>query len=777
VADQDKIELFDPQLPAADGGRIELLRNYPVPEEGEEGASLRAYWRILRRRRWTVLAALLAVLTLVVIYTVREKPVYQAISMLEIEQENPNLITVQQLFQLQGVSDDYLNTQYKILKSDSLARQVIDKLHLDQVEEFNPPKRAWPWETHAANATSDPRLPADPAHEQAVLNNFQSRLGVNPVLRSRLVSVAFQSWDPNLAASVVNALVADYVQQNLQAHWEASQQATAWLSQQLDGLKIKLEKSEDNLQQYAQSNGLLFLEGAQGQNENIVDQRLRELQDELTQAQADLYQKEPLYHLAQAGNYGALPGVFDNRTLQDLTVRLAELERQKAELAPNFNPSYPKMKEIQSQIDRIQAFETQQQQQAARHIEDEYLAAKRRVLLIGQAFQQQQNQANVVAQQSVQYNILKREVDSNKQLYEGLLQRLKEAGVSAGLKASNIRVVDQAVPPVNPVKPRVALNLALGLIAGLTLGVGLAFAQERWDNTLKTPEDIENFLGRPALAMIPAGGTADHLKDGRRIPLPQGAKESARVTLPASLKKDSTNGWLRIDSDLLQHSPVSEAFRNLRTSVLLSTAARPPRSLVFVSAEPGEGKTTICSNLAISLAQLGKRVLVIDGDMRRPAVHEFFHLAKSSGLVNYLTGDADWRGLAQPSGIAGLDCLVCGPVPPNPGELLFSQRMRELIGEAAAAYDLVLLDAPPLLNVADGRILSTMVEGTIMVVRGSVTPREMVRRAEIYISEVGGRLIGVVLNDVDLHRDGYYYSRYDYYYSGNANSEQGKPSA
>lgn len=777
MAGQTTIEPFEPQAPGAEGGRIELLRNYPMPEEGEDGASLRAYWRILRSRRWTVLSALFVILTLVAIYTAREKPVYQASSMLEIEQENPNLITVQQLFQVQGVSDDYLNTQYKILKSDSLARQVIQKLHLDQVEEFNPPKQAWPWGTQTTDAMSNPRLPADPAHEQGVLKNFESSLGIDPVLRSRLVGVSFDSQDPKLAASVVNALVANYIQQNLEAHWQASQQASAWLSQQLDGLKIKLEKSEDNLQQYAQANGLLFLESAQGQNENIVDQRLRELQDELTQAQGDLYQKSSLYHLVQSGDYAALPGVFDNKMMQDLTVKLAGLEQEKAQLAPNFKPSYPKMKEIQSQIDRIQAFVTQQQQQAARHIEDEYLAAQRRVVLIGQAFQQQQKQANVVAEESVEYNILKREVDSNKQLYEGLLQRLKEAGVSAGLKASNIRVVDLAVPPVNPVKPRIALNLALGLIVGLTLGVGLAVVQEHWDNTLKTPEDIEHFLGMPALAMIPSGGVANHPKDGRRVSLPQGVGETAGVSLEASLKKESTNGWLRMDSGLLQHSALSEAFRSLRTSVLLSTASRPPRSLVIVSAEPSEGKTTTCNNLAISLAQLGKRVLVIDGDMRRPSLHEFFHVPNSAGLANYLTEEIDWRGLAQPSGLAGLDCLVCGPVPPNPSELLFSTRMRGLIGEASAAYDIVLLDSPPLLNVADGRILSTMVEGTIMVVRGSATPREMVRRAEIYISEVGGRLLGVVLNDVDLRRDGYYYSRYDYYYSDGADDRHGKPSA
>ncbi|HEV2386521.1 MAG TPA: polysaccharide biosynthesis tyrosine autokinase [Candidatus Acidoferrales bacterium] len=775
MAEINKIEPFEPQLPGADDRRIELLHGYPAPEESEQGAYLRAYWRILRSRRWTVLSAVFVILTLATIYTVREKPVFEARSTLEIEQENPDIITVQQLFQLQGVTNDYLRTQYKILDSDSLARDVIGKLHLDQAKEFNPPKRAWPWETPSASAAADPNLPADAAHEQGVLKSFEAHLSVNPVLQSRLVSVSFDSEDPKLAASVVNTLVASYVQQNLQAHWDATQQASGWLSQQLDGLKIKLESSEDNLQQYAQANGLLFLESSQGQNENIVNQRLRELQDELTQAQADLYQKESLYHLVQAGDYAALPGVFDNKMMQDLTVKLAGLEQEKAQLAPNFNARYPKMEEIQSQIDRIQDFLKRQQQQAARHIQDEYLAAQRRVALVGEAFAQQQKQANVVAEKSVEYNILKREVDTNKQLYEGLLQRLKEAGVSAGLKASNIRVVDPAVPPVKPVKPRIALNLALGLLAGLICGMSLAFLQEHTDNTLKTPDDIEHFLRMPVLAMIPSGRASNHKQNGQRKSLAASLPAGNGAGKPDLVKKESGDGWLRMDSELLEHSPLSEAFRNLRTSVLLSTASRPPQSLVVVSAEPSEGKTTVCSNLAISLAQLGKRVLVVDGDMRRPTIHEVFHVAKSAGLVNYLTGESDWPSLVQAAGIDGLDCLVCGPVPPNPSELLFSLRMRTLIAEATSAYDLVLIDAPPLLNVADGRILSSMAEGTIMVVRGSTTPRELVRRAGIYISEVGGRLIGVVLNDVDLRRDGYYYSRYDYYYSSHPADGNSKP--
>jgi len=776
MEEQSKIQLYEPALPTPADRRLELLRGYESPDDTKEGTYLRAYWRILRNRRWTVLSALFVILTVVTIYTVRQKSIYRATSMLEIDQENSNVVTVEEIFQLQNVSENYLNTQHKILQSDSLARDVIKKLDLDQAKEFNPPKRTGPGDTEKQDSIANPVPPTDVAHEQLVLNDFQSHLSITPVLQSRLVAVAFDSRDPKLAATVVNTLVASYIQQNLYAHWEASQQASGWLSQQLDGLKIKLEKSEDDLQQYVQVNGLLFLETDKGGTQNIVEERLQQLQDELTQAQADLYKKEPLYHLVQAGEYGALPGVFDNTMVQDLTVKLADLEQQKAQLAANFTATYPKTKEVQSEIDRTQQFLNQQQQQAALHIGDEYLAAVRRVALVQQAFDQQQKQASVVAEKSVEYNILKREVDSNKQTYDGLLQRLKEAGVSAGLKASNIRIVDSAVPPIVPIEPRVPFNLAVGLAMGLVCGVSLAFIQEYMDNTLKTPDDIENFLRRPALALIPSGRAVNHQRNGHRESTPRVLLDGSETAKPASVKKGSQNGWLRVDSEVFQHSPLSEGFRSLRTSVLLSTAARPPRSLAFVSAEPGEGKTTVCNNLAITLAQLGKRVLVVDGDMRRPSVHDFFHLDRTPGLVNYLTGDVDWRTLVQPSGLKGLDCLVCGTTPPNPSELLSSDRMRALIDDASVAYDLLLLDAPPLLNVTDGRILSTMVEGAILVVKGGKTPRDMVRRAEIYVIDVGAHLLGVVLNDVDMRRDGYYYSGYGYY-SHRAEHSNGKPKA
>ena len=577
MAEESKIQLFEPIRPNLERRRPELLEPYPIAEV-EEGPDIRAYWRIIQKRRWTILSILLVTFASALIVTIKEKPIYRANTLLEIEKENPNIPTVQELFQLEDVSDNYLETQYKVLQSDTLARRVIEELHLGQVKEFNPPKGEWFWQNTHAAARED-GLVVEPETEQAILVRFNDRLSVEPVRRSRLVQVSFESQDPNVAAKALNALASNYIQQNLESRWDSAQKASEWLSQQLQSFKAKLEKSEDDLQDYAQNNGLLFLETEKGDTENIVDERLRQLQDELTKAQADRYTKESLYRLVQAGDYSSLPGVVDNKLMQDLTERLADLEREEAALTPTFTNDYPKVKQIQSQIDDVQKMLNQERKRAAQGIVDDYMAAVRREALVREAFDQQQKQANLVAARAVQYNILKREVDTNKQLYEGLLQRLKEAGVSAGMNASNIRIVDAAVPPTKPVSPRPVLNLGLALLLGLGCGVGVAFLQEHLDNTLKNSDDIERLLRVPALALIPSRESLNHTSHGRVWAGRAGIDAPQRKRKHAPLQKVAEKTWIRIDGNGTQHSALSEAFRGLRTSVLLSAAGRPPRSL------------------------------------------------------------------------------------------------------------------------------------------------------------------------------------------------------
>lgn len=767
--EQDKLELYARGLRFGRGGLnlvdnrvVDLSDAYEILEP-EEPLDLRAYGRILRKRLATVLIVFFLVFAVGLIVTLKEKPVYRAQVLMEIQKENADIPTIKDLYELESVSDSYLKTQYDILASESLARHVIDQLHLDALPEFNKPR--W-WSLERFRFTSAPKKqtfalgPAPTAHDsvvyQRVLERFQDRLSIEPVSRSRLVTVRFDSRNGELSARIVNTLADDYIDQSLEARWAATQKATDWLSQQLVGVKGKLENSEEQLQDYARHNGLVFLENDKGASQNVANERLQELQEELTKAQADRYEKESLYRLVQSGDYGSLPGVVENKLIQDLSERLAELKRELADLSTKFNAEYPRVKEVQSQIDEIEATLKDERQRAADKITNEYLAAVRREELVKQALEDQQKQVNVVAEKAVQYNIIKREVETNKELYEGLLQRLKEAGVSASLKASNIRVVDSADPPAKPAKPQVPLNLAVAALLGLGLGISTAFLQERLDDTLKGADDVERLFGLSALALIPSvhslNGDRPSVRKllDRTLPLRSGPNGTA--SNPAAR-------WHRIDQVERGEKPQAslvEAFRSLRASVLLSTADHPPGSLLITSTQPGEGKTTVATNLAISLAQLGQRVLLVDADLRFPSLQRLFRIRESLGLVSHLTGQQDWRAAVCPSGSPGLDLLLCGPVPPNPAELLSSKSMGAFINAAKSEYGFVILDSSPLLALADSRILAALVDGVLFVVKSGATPREQVIQSQSSIRSAGANLIGVALNNVTLHTNGYY---------------------
>jgi len=763
MGEQNKVELYARDAPFERArlghldSRIVDLDSYEILEP-HELLDLRAYGRILRKRFATIFIVFFLVFAVMLIATLKEKPVYRAQVLLEIQKENPDIPTIKDLYELESVSDSYLKTQYSVLASESVARRVIDQLHLDALPEFSAPKW-WQFQeqftaprkrTFAMDSASSVR---DPVIYQRVLERFQDRLTVDPVSRSRLVTVRFDSNSGELSAGIVNTLAEDYIDENLEARWKATQKATDWLSQQLVGIKAKLEKSEEQLQDYARHNGLVFLETDKGASENVANERLQQMQEELTKAQAERYEREALYRLVESEDYGSLPSVVDNKLIQDLSERLAELKRELADLSTKFNPEYPRVKEIQSQIDEIEATLKEERQRAANKITNEYFAALRREGLVKEALEGQQKQVNLIAEKAVQYNILKREVDSNKQLYEGLLQRMKEAGVSASLKASNIRIVDAAEPPAKPAKPKIPLNLAVGVLLGLGLGISIAVLQERLDDTLKGADDVERLFGLPALALIPSM----HHLDGDR----HGVRKLLDRTNPLRNGHNGTASnpcarWHRIDQGGRPQPALVEAFRSLRASVLLSTADHPPGSLLVTSTQPGEGKTTIATNLAISLAQLGQRVLVVDADLRSPSLQKLFCIRETLGLVGYLTGQQDWRAAVCPSGSPALDILPSGPLPPNSAELLSSKSMGAFIVSAKSEYGFVILDSSPLLTLADSRILASLVDGVLLVVKSEATPREQVLQSQSSIRSAGANLIGVVLNGVSLHTNGYY---------------------
>lgn len=700
--------------------------------QSEQHMDLAAYWWAIRKRRWLVLAAFFVVLTPVAIWVLVQKPIYRATALLEIQKESRDILTAQDLFAPDAVSDAYLETQYKILESDSLVERLIDQLRLDEVPEF----AVSPWRSHWKQKTAA-------AAKRRALALVRDRLEVSPIRRSRLVEISFGSQDPELAARVVNMLAADYIEQANQARLEASQEASQSLSRQLADVTLKLEESETALETFVHANGLVFVEIGGGNKESLVDERIRQLQEELTKAQAARMEKESYYKLVQSGESASLPGALESKPIQDLTVLLADLKRQYAQLTTTFTADYPKAQQLQNQINSIQSALYQESKRAANQVTNQYIAARNWEQLTRQELEQQQQRAYGNAKQLAEYDRLKREVNTNQNLYDSLLQHLKEAGFSPELKASEIRVVDSAKPPQEPASPKVALNLALAATLGLLLGVGLVFLTESMDKTFKSPEEMEGVLGSALLAAVP------------RISSPRGSNYLSPRS-DGDLARAQTNGIPRTITDFSQLGPRSnsetseqaslcEAFSCLGISVLLSKESYPLTSILISSAEPGEGKTTVAINLSRVLAELGHRVLLIDMDLRNPSIQKVFNTESPHRLAMYLTGENDWRSLVQGTAVRDLDVLLCGPPAANPVKLLSCGRTRRLVNETSKYYEFVIIDSPPLLRVPDGRILASLVDGVVLV-NSSTTPRELAQRAKSSVSVPGAKIVGVVLN-------------------------------
>jgi capsular exopolysaccharide synthesis family protein len=427
----------------------------------------------------------------------------------------------------------------------------------------------------------------------------------------------------------------------------------------------------------------------------------------------------------------------------DLKQAYIQLEAQYMKLSDTFKPEYPEMVRLKNQMQSIQRRMDAEINRIIAGIKNDYESSLRRESLIRQAFDQQKAKVMHMKEQGIQYNILKREADTNKELYKGLLQRMKEAGVSAGLTASNIQVVDQAEIPTGPYKPNKKLNLLLAAVVGLFLGIGLAFFFEYLDNTVKSPEEVEQLIRLPSFGMVP------EISYERKKRLEKG------VSLPVEL---ITHGHPK--------SVLSEAYRNIRTSILLSFSEKPPKKIVITSPNPGEGKTTTVINTGIALSQTGAKVLIIDGDMRHPRVHKIFNEENGAGLSNFLSGNAPLDAVIKKTEVPNLYYIPSGPIPPNPSELIGSTLFKEMIKVLGNRFDHIILDSPPALGFADSIILSTTVDGVILVVLGGKTPRETLQRTKEVLQQVNAKILGVIINRVNIHRGeyGYYYYRYHYYY-------------
>ena len=696
------------------------------------------YFIIIRKHQWLAFTFLLTVVTVVTIASFKMKPVYVATARVEVDKEAQNSVQFQDSnsYDEYADMDSYLETQTRILQSETLALQTIRSLDLGKYPEFGGTSALL---GHAGALDKRP----------AILGAFLGGLSVKRVPNSRLIEVSFEAENPQLAAQVVNAHLQDYIELNFRSKYDATTQASNWLSAELEELRIKVQKSEDARLAYERENQIWQID----EKQDITTQKLGDLSKAVTEAQTGLAEKEALYRMATSGNVDALPAARDNLVIQDLLKRKSDLDQQYAEAVNLYGPNYPKVQRLVDQQKEVSDDLEKARKTVADGVVQDYNTARSRVALLQEALDKQKAEANDLAEKLVQYHILQHDAEANKQLYDGLLQKLKEAGITAGLRSSNIRVVDPALVPTSPSRPQKARNILLAFLIGIVGGVGLAIFREYLDNTVKSPDDIESLTGLPSLAVVPslpglnghhgrlarlAGGTTDQIA----------AKPLAALLMYAKPK-----------------SPISEAFRALRTSLLLSQAEHPPQVMLVTSALPREGKTTAAVNLGVTLAQLGDHTLLMDSDLRKPGIRRALNLTvgKDTGLSSYLAGVCTLDDILVPHPtINNLTVLTTGPVPPSPADLLSSHRMREVVAELRRRFKFIVIDSSPILAATDAVIMSSLTDGVLLVVRSGETPKQAFTRTRDLLLTVKSRLLGVVLNAVDSTAPDYYYS-YRYY--------------
>ncbi len=714
------------------------------------------YLIILRKHQWLILTFLLTVVTVVTIASFKMKPVYEAAARVEVDRESQTMQPFQDSASMDAYEDmeNYLETQTKILQSETLALQTIKSLDLGRYPEFGGSSNAMAW-AHAGPNSQRP----------AILGAFLGRLSVRRVPNTRLIEVKFEAESPQLAAQIVNAHLQNYIEQNFRSKYDATTQASNWLSAELEELRIKVEKSEDARIAYERDNQIWQID----EKQDITTQKLADLSKAVTDAQTDLAEKEALYRMAESGNVNALPSAQNNQVLQDLLKKKSDLDEQYADAVNLYGPNYPKVQRLAAQQKEVNDDLHSAQQTLLQTVAQEYQTANNHVEILQQALDKQKTEANDLAEKLVQYNILQHDADSNKQLYDGLLQKLKEAGITAGLRSSNIRIVDPALSPSSPSRPQKSRNILLAILVGLVGGIGLALFREYLDNTVKSPDDIESLTGLPSLAVVPS--------------LPGLARNHGRLSRLAREAAPQSVAGPRVEllSYMQPKSQISEAFRALRTSLLLSQADHPPQVILVTSALPREGKTTAAVNLAVTLAQLGDRTLLMDSDLRKPGVRRALNLTvgKEAGLSSYLAGVSTLEEVCIPHPtINNLAALTTGPIPPSPADLLSSHRMAEAIAELRHRYKFIVIDSPPVMAATDAVILSAQTDGVLLVVRSGETPKEAFIRTRDLLAAVKSRLLGVVLNAVDSSAPDYYYSYryYPYAYGYGYGEEVGKTS-
>lgn len=716
--------------------------------QGEDIIDLREIFHVLNSHRWAIVGFTFAVTLVAILVVFSMTPIYQATSILQIEQEQAKVVSIEEMYGIEGGSDSYLNTQFEVLKSRGVLEKVVNKLNLLNNPEFNGRLREAPWYSGMLNWRSWFGL-QEPTKEvetdsvmRDTINVLSGLVTIEPVRKTQIVKIHAQSENPKLAAQIANAIGSAYIESYMEAKLSLTLNATDWMQNRMSDLSEKLKAAEQELQDYREEEQLIDLEGVL----TVSSNELKALTDSLVQVRNKLAVSENIYKRIRSGEMKkgdsqSLQAVLQHPLIQDLKQDESKLERQVLDMSRRYGPKHPSMISARSELESIQRNINIQISNIVDGVERDYEIDKANEKSLRVAVDKVKTTVQEINRKQFRLRSLEREVQTNKDLYDAFFKRIQETSATSDLQTANARIVDKAFTPQNPVKPKKKLIVGIAALLGLMVSCGIAFLLEMLNNTIRTTRDIEEKLNLPVLGVIPK------LTDKKLL-----------------------DHVFNLFNDKSQPG-FGEALRTIRTSINLTAMDQQHRLFAVTSTVPGEGKSSTASNLALALGQLGKTLLV-DCDLRRPVVGKNYHIkGGSAGLANLLAGTANISDAVHK--LEGIDVIPCGLVPPNPQELLSSERFSTLLKKLREHYDYVVLDCPPVQNVSDVLMVSRHCDGIVYVVEAGRMQANAVSSAVGRLLQARVPVTGVVLNKINpKSKDTYGYNQGYYdatgYYSGNA---------
>ena len=743
-----------------------FARSYGATADSQ--VHLRDYWRIVRRRLWIPISVVLVVVTLTTIYMLRSPSIFEGQATIQIDREDTASLDVNSKeFKILGPEDaQYINTQLKNLQSPTMAYKVAKVLDLEHNPKFSLNKGKDQPDTLITSGSDEQQVDRErlASYTGILLTNVE----ITRLRDTRLIQVKYRHTDRELAKKVADVWAEVFRDDNLATRKQGNRDTASFLEEQISKTKLDLLQSEEKLMNYRRNNQVIDFGES---DKNTVIGRLDQLNTQLLAAENERKRLQAFYDLSRnIPDLGTLPEIQSDPQVQDINKKLTDLKERKAKLDVEYTPEWYEVKQAAQQIEELENQRRASYKRIQASLENRYHAAEEAEKSLRAAFGEQRGETVQQQGLAVSARMLQQAVDTNRDLYTKLLNSQKDVTVtSAGIKSS-IRITDYSSLPRIPVAPKRTQNILLSLLLSLVGGVGLALFIDYINNKIESVEDIDRYLGVPVLGVVPVFPVEG--KERERVIGESGKNQLGGMpaTGMLSLKPDTGTALIEIDNS----SSIAESYRQLRTAVLLSSASHAPRTILVTSSQPAEGKTTTSTNLAISLSQTGSSVLIVDCDLRRPRLHKVFGVKNSRGLANYLSGTGELATLVQPA-LPNLFVLPVGPLPPNPAELLGSNRMKQTVDLLQSSFDYVILDSPPVASFADSLILSAMVEGVIIVVKAGLTSREVANRTKTHLQTVGAKVLGAVINHIKLQpHDYYYYSTYySRYYYRDESSESG----